>query len=213
MTEQELASEGWDGAIDFVTRRADARKKQLAFCACCRVTWHLAELECNRAAIEASEAFADGQLPLPTLKRCWNAIRFEPAVYSVWLLGAAGPAVGAGRLPHLEPQTEVDDAALREFDLLEEREIKGWERAWVACASDVFGHELNEFHFEHAWATDTAVALARQMYDSREFGAMPILADALQDAGCDCDAILNHCRDTTRAHARGCWVVDLVLSR
>ena len=48
------------------------------------------------------------------------------------------------------------------------------------------------------------------MYESREFGAMPILADALQDAGCDTPDILNHCRGPG-PHMRGCWVVDLVL--
>jgi hypothetical protein len=42
---------------------------------------------------------------------------------------------------------------------------------------------------------------------------MPILADALQDAGCDHDAILNHCRDLNQPHVRGCWVVDLLLGK
>ncbi len=65
--------------------------------------------------------------------------------------------------------------------------------------------------FAPEWRTDTAIALARTMYEAREFSAMPILADALQDAGCDSDDILDHCRDTTQVHVRGCWVVDLVL--
>jgi len=65
--------------------------------------------------------------------------------------------------------------------------------------------------FDPAWRTDTAIALARQMYESRNFGAMPILADALQDAGCDSEPILSHCRDPHAAHVRGCWVCDLVL--
>jgi hypothetical protein len=42
---------------------------------------------------------------------------------------------------------------------------------------------------------------------------MPILADALQDAGCDNEDILNHCRDANVTHVRGCWVVDLVLGK
>jgi hypothetical protein len=62
------------------------------------------------------------------------------------------------------------------------------------------------------WLTSTAVAIARGMYESREFSAMPILADALQDAGCDSDDILNHCRGDG-PHVRGCWVVDLVLGK
>ena len=52
------------------------------------------------------------------------------------------------------------------------------------------------------WRTDTAVLLAKQMYESREFSAMPILADALQDAGCDNDDMLNHCRDANQARSR-----------
>ena len=67
--------------------------------------------------------------------------------------------------------------------------------------------------FDLSWRTDTAVLLARQMYDSRDFSAMPILADALQDAGCDNEDVLNHCRDTGAKHVRGCWVVDLVLGK
>ncbi|MFO0825824.1 MAG: hypothetical protein U0792_22340 [Gemmataceae bacterium] len=55
--------------------------------------------------------------------------------------------------------------------------------------------------------------LARGIYDNRNFGDLPILADAFQDAGCDCDDILNHFRDTKAAHVRGCWALDLVLGR
>ncbi|MDY3561239.1 hypothetical protein R5W23_002514 [Gemmata sp. JC673] len=62
------------------------------------------------------------------------------------------------------------------------------------------------------WRTDTVRALAAQVYESRGFSAMPILADALQDAGCDSDDILNHCRGPG-PHVRGCWVVDLVLGK
>jgi hypothetical protein len=50
------------------------------------------------------------------------------------------------------------------------------------------------------------------MYDSRDFSAMPILADALQDAGCTDEAILTHCRGPG-PHVRGCWCVDLVLNK
>ena len=92
---------------------------------------------------------------------------------------------------------------------------------------DIFGNPFRPASFSPDWRTDTAIALARQMYESRDFGAMPILADALQDAGCDSADILNHCRepgphirecwlDHCRGpgpHVRGCWVVDLVLGK
>jgi hypothetical protein len=50
------------------------------------------------------------------------------------------------------------------------------------------------------------------MYDSRDFALMPILGDALQDAGCESADILDHCRGDG-PHVRGCWVVDLVLGK
>jgi hypothetical protein len=78
---------------------------------------------------------------------------------------------------------------------------------WLKC---LFPNPFRPVTFAPEWRTDTAIALARTMYEAREFGAMPILADALQDAGCDNDDILNHCR-APGAHVRGCWVCDLVL--
>jgi hypothetical protein len=42
---------------------------------------------------------------------------------------------------------------------------------------------------------------------------MPILADALQDTGCDSEDVLSHCRDVHATHVRGYWVVDLVLGK
>jgi hypothetical protein len=67
--------------------------------------------------------------------------------------------------------------------------------------------------FAPEWRTDTVKTLAKQMYDAREFSAMPILADALQDAGCDNEAILAHCRSAEHPHLRGCWVIDLVFEK
>jgi hypothetical protein len=51
------------------------------------------------------------------------------------------------------------------------------------------------------------------MYESRNFAAMPVLADALEEAGCDSPDVLAHCRDAAGVHVRGCWVVDLVLGK
>ena len=75
----------------------------------------------------------------------------------------------------------------------------------------IFGDPGRPAVFSPAWRAATAVALARPMYESRDFGAMPILADALQDAGCESEDILSHCRDANQLHVRGCWVLDHVL--
>jgi hypothetical protein len=77
---------------------------------------------------------------------------------------------------------------------------------------DVYSPVAGRAAIDPAWRTGTAVALARGMYESRDFTPMPILADALQDAGCDSDDILSHCRQPSE-HVRGCWVVDLILGK
>lgn len=84
-----------------------------------------------------------------------------------------------------------------------------WERA---LALELVGQ--NPFRpvvFDPSWRTETVVALARGMYEARDFGPMPVLADALEDAGCDQPDVVGHCRDRRIAHIRGCWVVDGVL--
>jgi hypothetical protein len=85
--------------------------------------------------------------------------------------------------------------------------------AETALLREIFGNPFRPVAFSPEWRTDTAVTLARTVCDLRQFDAMPILADALQDAGCDRDDILSHCRDTSQMHVRGCWVTDLVLNR
>jgi hypothetical protein len=84
-----------------------------------------------------------------------------------------------------------------------------WQAALVRC---VFGNPFRPVAFDPGWRTSDAVALAKGIYDDRAFDRLPILADALQDAGCTNDDILAHCRNDG-PHARGCWVVDLVLGK
>lgn len=76
---------------------------------------------------------------------------------------------------------------------------------------DILGNVFRPVTFDPAWRTTDAVALARQMYKTQKFAGMPILADALQEAGCEDEQVLAHCRDTALAHVRGCWVLDAVL--
>lgn len=78
---------------------------------------------------------------------------------------------------------------------------------------DIVGSPFRPVTFSPHWRTSTAVAIARGMYEARDFSAMPILADALQDAGCEEEAVLTHCRDPHQVHVRGCWVIDGVLGK
>jgi hypothetical protein len=78
---------------------------------------------------------------------------------------------------------------------------------------DLFGNPYRPVKFKSAWRSPTVVALARELYESRDFSAMPVLGDALEDAGCDYADVLAHCRGPTTFHVRGCWVVDLLLEK
>ena len=66
----------------------------------------------------------------------------------------------------------------------------------------VCGNPYRPEAFEPAWLTSTVVALAQGIYDGRAFDRLPILADALQDAGCVDARVLDHCRGQ-EPHARG----------
>lgn len=74
----------------------------------------------------------------------------------------------------------------------------------------VFGNPFRPAASDPRWLTPTVVALAQGIYDDRAFNRLPVLADALEEAGCTDPAILEHCRGPG-PHARGCWVVDLLL--
>lgn len=77
---------------------------------------------------------------------------------------------------------------------------------------DIFGDPFRELALDSQWATQTVIAIAKEMYSSRDFGAIRTLADALEAAGCGDVDILEHCR-SRGPHVRGCWVVDLILGK
>jgi hypothetical protein len=91
------------------------------------------------------------------------------------------------------------------------------ERAFQCyCLRDLFGPlPFRPVVLDSGWLTwhdGLLVSMARQMYDSRDFRDLPVLADALEEAGCTNRDILGHCRSGGE-HVRGCWVVDAILGR
>jgi hypothetical protein len=89
----------------------------------------------------------------------------------------------------------------------------GWQDpAQAGLLRDIFGNPFRPPTFDPSWRTSTAVGLARSIYAARAFDRLPILADALEEAGCDNPDVLSHCRGDG-PHVRGCWVVDLVLGK
>jgi hypothetical protein len=212
-------------------------KCRLFLVACCYVIWDFLG-ERSRRAVEIAERWVDGTVGADELEEARGSAQIAAELAEDRLdeaidkynradsLAGREFAPDADYMAQLEDQraqadrdrsaTGVARAAVTErydpLELLFATEFLDPQFA-VTLVRDIFGNPFRPVVFAPEWRTDTAVALARTMYDAREFSAMPILADALQDAGCDNDDILGHCRDTKQVHVRGCWVVDLVLGK
>jgi hypothetical protein len=85
-------------------------------------------------------------------------------------------------------------------------------RTQAAVLHDILGNCLHLGSFDPRWRTSDVLGVARGIYDEKAFVRMPILADALMDAGCEDEAIISHCRGHG-LHVRGCWAVDMVLQK
>jgi hypothetical protein len=206
-----------------------SRKGRLLCAACCRRLWHRISDPSVRSGIEVAELFADGRITLEHLIEVNARVaaaceRRNPGV-SISGHGVYTAVFDATRpdLLHLDAcaracreecgTSEGTGSGPRRLDGPEPSvEVAREQRAQVSLIRDIFGNPFRPVAFNPSWRTDTVLTLARQMYASREFGAMPILADALQDAGCDNDDVLNHCRGAG-PHVRGCWVIDLALDK
>src|ERR1700722_1716663 len=86
--------------------------------------------------------------------------------------------------------------------------ISGWPSSCLRLRLVLFRDPPYYVVMHRSWRTSTVIALASSIYSEKAFDRMPILGDALQDAGCDNDHILNHCR-LIGGHNNNCWVVDL----
>jgi hypothetical protein len=201
--------------LECVESQRNGRKWRLFMCACARRVLDLAPQDACRAVLTIAEDYADGDAAHEDMIEMAQAASTPTRVID-------GESIRRGALT--ARRIVVDVASMGEsllqvvtsmigetIGIRAEREQET--SALCALVRDIFGNPFRSSAFSPSWRTDTALALATQMYESREFSAMPILADALQDAGCDNDDILSHCRDTSQVHVRGCWVVDLVLGK
>jgi hypothetical protein len=204
-------------ALEEAARRLGPRRLRLFAVAACRGMGPMIDYPPAHAALDAAEVFADtgrSKAALRRTRQAVQAVRDEEreaaggvinfridtplfAVHGAATENAMGVVVASVLLSHdYAPGGSPEDARRRLYRVY--REIAG---------------PAEPVAFDPGWRTSTAVALARGMYDGRDFVPMPVLADALQDAGCEDEAVLGHCRDPQAAHVRGCWVVDLVLGK
>jgi hypothetical protein len=217
MTEAEwLASDDPRRMLPFLRARGvlTERKRRLFTVACCRRIHHLMTAGA-REAVRAVERFADGRVGADAVRRAWAAVgyaRTEPRRI----------AASAARAASYPPELNFDDssgvAGYAEQAAAADRGGTPAARAAETAAQahllrDISGNPFRPVNADRSWLTSTVVSLAQGTYAERAFDRLPILADALQDAGCDSADALGHCRDPRLTHVRGCWVVDLVLGK
>lgn len=104
-------------------------------------------------------------------------------------------------------QTITPEPVPRVPDEDTERSLPDW-TVEMLCRG--LGHPLPAAETIRGCRTTDAVELARTIRAAKSFDLLPILADALQDAGCEDEVVLGHCR-SGGSHTRCCWVVDLIL--
>ena len=104
----------------------------------------------------------------------------------------------------------ITDETIRDQQWDEAKSLES--RVQANLLRDIFGNPFRPVAFDPRWRTTNVVGLAQAIYDDKAFDRMPLLADALMDAGCEDEQVIGHCRGPG-PHVRGCWVVDLVLGK
>lgn len=192
-----------------------ARKWRLIGVACCRRVWEaITEDECRRV-VDAVEQFADGEISEMQLQcvadaavECGYRVHHDARLHRAYsATDALGRGVGLGASLEHSCSCAVSHTAYTTG-----RDRTSEMHAQSALIRDIFGSPFRSVAFDPAWQSETAVALATGIYTERAFDRMPILADALEEAGCDDVDVLAHCRGPG-PHVRGCWVVDRVLGK
>jgi hypothetical protein len=184
------------------------RKLRLFAVACCRRFAGLGRSRRAVDAVETAERHADGLANDEELAGAsdaahrasrWTKGDARSANYIAY--GASAPFAAPGELHGFVNSAIIDRSA--------------WDAeraAQVALLREIVGDSLRPQAIKPAWRSPDALALAQAAYDSCEFASLPILADALEEAGCAGAALLAHLRGPG-PHVRGCWALDLILGK
>lgn len=216
------------------------RKMRLFACACCRRVWDQFPDRSNQDLVVAVEDYPDATFDHPVIhaaavasSACEGECSGVPAYWVAKYLGrgfykftaamsaaiVAAKAMALGERGYRRRVEEAlywaesrDEVPATSVGL--PRPVPDSVGAEAAAQAGllrcVFGSPFSPAQFQTAWRTEAVLLLAREAYQSRDFSAMPVLADALEEAGCTDETVLSHCR-SPGVHARGCHVVDFVL--
>jgi hypothetical protein len=223
--------------LELLRGKGSDRQFRLFAVACCRRMWHLLPDERSRRAVEVAERFAEGTADEAELRSTNLCMEFNPATLeSAAFLASVHrydrPSTlhryGIVDMAHLDEAarrrlesiclsgfqfpTDVAVAVARRAVAVDPPTEAATQAALVRC---MFGNPFRPAVIDPPlvrWNDSTVVKIAQAIYDDRTFDLMPILADALEEAGCHDADILTHCRQPG-PHAIGCWVIHSLLGR
>lgn len=192
-------------------RSITPRKARLFACAACRMAQGRLERLDLFECVDAAERFAEGRETEVGLRiahlTARNLCEQEPDCLLTQLA-----------FHSTEPDIHVVTIAVLLFDRFQQRDMNRLHltttdvnRIISDLIRDLFPHQ--DGPFDPSWRTAAILDMARHIDSMRNDSALPVLADALEETGCDNNDLLAHCRDPQSKHVRGCWAVDLVLGK
>jgi hypothetical protein len=189
----ERFADGLAGENDLAAHQTQLRQM-------CRVLWD--DLQRGGYVPQEHSSLLSCEAVLSVLQPALSPVRNPVSRFSVTVSALAGVRHAVQRATYERTQevretiSAAVDEACRQVRLLR----------------DIFGNPFRPVSLDPSWRTSTVLSLAEGIYAERAYDRLPILADALQDAGCDDPDILAHCQ-SGGVHVRGCWVVDLLLGK
>lgn len=177
--------------LNFLRGKLTPRQLRLIAVACCPTIWPLLTDDRHRAVVEVAERYAEGQARGDLVRArlaAWAASGYcvQHAASSFPWCAATSCAIYTG----VQPEGPEVATLLRE----------------------IVGNPFRPVGIEPCWRNVAVLALARSIEAEQEFEDLPILADALEEAGCCNAELLHHCRQEA-VHVRGCWAIDLLLDK
>ena len=229
MTEAEwLACADPTPMLEFLRGKASDGKLRLFAVESVRLVSKLLVHPNSRAAVEASERVAEGvssaDILAPIYRAAWDILPLEPfSNLQVTVARAAGRTV---QEQAYEAAAWTKNEIVELHGEMEEENVTSEDEKypvyWIGKAQgeallaaflrDIFGNPFRWVSIDRTSLTPNVVRLAQAIYDDRAFDRLPMLANALEEAGCTNADILSHCREPG-PHVRGCWVVDLLLGK
>jgi len=224
-----------DRMLEFVYPSISSRKARLFACACVRQVWHLLTEEPSRNAVEVAELYADGWANDDELeeadRKAFSEVRvsasgemLNPAEYAAWWMTSEWEEPPGEVAENTARWVEAAVGELNPRAVHQIRKILGnlklaavekVRKVQCQILRDLLDSPFRETELDSMQlpgASELVRRLAQTIYDEGTYDGMPILADALEEAGCTNTDILNHCRGP-EPHVRGCWVIDLLLGK